>query len=676
LGDLNEHTVFKLEDFACRGVVPILRQSTEAVAEVAAAELTVDVVTETFTVSLSARAQASLVRMSKYIADAGTAEELKEWFHSHHNAPYPAYHDVEGSWKFPGFIFVLDRAQSDPFATPSKARVQVQHHEAKFPQCMYSSRIRRTALADYLLRTLHHQCITRGYAEKLGGHGWSGGKGGDIHVDTPGQQVLERAAVVVTDNGIEARFTIGLPARGRSIIGPFAAEVGALYLKNVKLTTVCSHVPNLVECALLFASHSEEALMTHITCVEDQEALRDQLAVHGLVGFVPNGARFPRMSGASDKPLQKNVVPFESPKTQAISLKLPNRGLITGMAIRKGAIYVCLGGGFHGKSTFLSALALGSYNFVPGDGREFVSTTESTASVQSEDGRPVSAVDISPFINNLPNGSDTTAFSTVNASGSTSCAAGLMEALELGAELLVFDEDTTASNFLVRDNTIAELVPQEPITPLVARAQHLVKSVGVTMVLICGASSAFLPSADVVVQMDAYQMVDVTTRAKEVCAAHHVEAAMAPDTPFEASRAPARTRRVLLSSLAPRGKMSTRTRTVIQHGDENIELHAVPQLVHVSQTRAIEALLRQWSEEQELLGMQGLGSDKAPTLCALVDTLATLIEQGGIDVLQSPGRIDGFLARPRRLDIGAARTCEYQQTDTVNRTRGAQFRRP
>lgn len=307
------------------------------------------------------------------------------------------------------------------------------------------------------------------------------------------------------------------------------------------------------------------------------------------------------------------------------------------MGLRRGQVYACLGGGFHGKSTFLAALALGAYNHVPGDGREFVCTTEHVASIRSEDGRSIQHVDISPFISNLPDKSDTSSFSTSNASGSTSCAASLMEALEAGAELLVLDEDTVASNFLVRDRAMQALVPNEPITPLVAQMRSLVDIVGVTLVLVCGSSSAFLPCADTVLQMDCYEMKDVTQKAQHLCKTLSLEPWPANLSSF---RAPALRE---LQLPLPGGKMATRHRSVIHIGDEALELHAVPQLVHASQTRAIETLLRRWAN----------APPRSVGLKALIDSVSSEWDQQGMYYLQDK-HLDGFLARPRKIDLAQA----------------------
>jgi len=592
---------------------------------------------------------------------------LRQTLLARDNRPYPAYHDVEGRWDFSDFSFILDHAQADPFAAPSKCRVRIGHAAAAFPKELLASRVRRTALADYLSRTLRCECDERSYGAKQEGHGWGGAKGGQIEVDSPGQQVLERTSVVVREENIEARLQVGLPARGRSIMGQLAAVV------------LCQYVPTLVSHALRYGSHDAKALHTHIHCVEDQEALRQQLKSRGLVAFVPDGAVLPRASGDSDKPLRSPpAVRFQSPDSLAVTLELPNRGKIRGMGIGQGRIVVCIGGGFHGKSTLLSALALGAYNHVAGDGREFISCVPGTASVRSEDGRPVGSVDISPFITNLPNGSDTryalhtvglgadtsSSFSTTNASGSTSCASGLMEALELGSDFVLIDEDSTATNFLVRDALMHRFVPQEPITPLVERARDLVTQTGATLFLVCGSSSSFLPIADTVVEMNKYEIRDVTDKVKPVALeayASQMPAAPSKAPLFDKSALHTAARSVQLRSLPPPGKSSTRNQFTIQLADGQVlDLRAIPQVVHPSQTRALETLFRGWlNSSSNALGAHLGEASVAQGMMdvrRMVDELDRLFEQVGLDVIQADGRFDGFLARPRRVDIGFART--------------------
>ncbi|KIY95094.1 hypothetical protein MNEG_12867 [Monoraphidium neglectum] len=308
-------------------------------------------------------------------------------------------------------------------------------------------------------------------------------------MDAPSQHVLERSAVLLLPDGtLEARFTVGLPAQGRSIMGQWAAQI------------LVQNLPGWVEQGLLYARQDQAAIWHHIQVVEDTEALRAALPAAGLV------------AGASDAPMPAaSAVPFSAPDPLAVTLAAPHRGAVRGLGVRAGVTLI-VGGGFHGKSTLLDAIQVGCYNKVPGDGRELVVSLEDCvkasggcgrlqavaavgpALIRAEDGRRVEGVDIRPFIGDLPGGRDTAAFRSDDASGSTSQAANIQagigrraggawggggafgaalrerwEALEAGSRLLLLDEDTCATNLMVRDARMAALVAREPITPLTQR---------------------------------------------------------------------------------------------------------------------------------------------------------------------------------------------------------------
>lgn len=199
----------------------------------------------------------------------------------------------------------------------------------------------------------------------------------------------------------------------------------------------------------------------------------------------------PRESGISSRPL-KDSVPFMSPQSLRVSMKLPHEGTIYGMGIPAG-ITLIVGGGYHGKSTLLNALELGVYNHIAGDGREYVITDDSALKLRSEDGRFIRNVDISLFINDLPNKKDTRCFSTEDASGSTSQAAGIVEGIEAGSKVFLLDEDTSATNFMVRDTFMQEVISREkePITPFLERAGDLYEKAGISTILVAGSSGAF-----------------------------------------------------------------------------------------------------------------------------------------------------------------------------------------
>ena len=318
-----------------------------------------------------------------------------------------------------GVTVFVDRVARDPFAPPSRVRVRMDGGTAGFPAALASSRARRTALADFLAREFR-RAIPRSGSAAGSGHS------GRIRIDAGGQEVLERTAIGISgDPGgrgfVEARLETGLPAAGRRILGHRAADL------------LTRELPAIAGQALVFRSLPEGAPESFVNAVENQHHLRAQLEAKSLTAFVPDGAILPRAHGASERPLSGGAVPFESPASLRVSLSLlhPGNGprKIHGMGIPEGVTLI-VGGGFHGKSTLLQALARSVVPHVPGDGRELVVTRTDAVTIRAEEGRAVSSVDVSPFIRELPGGRPTTAFTTDNASGSTSQAASIVEALE------------------------------------------------------------------------------------------------------------------------------------------------------------------------------------------------------------------------------------------------------
>lgn len=396
----------------------------------------------------------------------------------------------------------------------------------------------------------------------------------------PGQHVLQRTSIVITTEFVEARCTVALPARGRTILGQAAVSL------------VCHQLIEVARSALYYSSLNHNMLRQHVESVEDQEYLRGQLDGAGLVGFVINGAVLPRRSGVDDKPMspqqEPNLVYFQSPPSLEVAFNLPNHGTVAGMGVRKG-ITLIIGGGFHGKTTLLEALEVGIYNKIPGDGREFVVVDSNAVKVRSEDGRVVTNVDISPFINNLPFGKQTEEFNSEDASGSTSQAANILEAVEQGASTLLVDEDTCATNFMIRDARMQVLVAKEkePITAFLFRVRPLFYDRGVSTIMVVGGSGDFFDVADTVLQLDMYQARDVTTQAKEIASMmgnpHQQRATQVEKGVFCLPRK----RIVNPDSLTCRGKTKSISTRAISYGDVEIDLSGVEQLVEHAQTMAI-----------------------------------------------------------------------------------------
>lgn len=412
---------------------------------------------------------------------------------------YPQYKSLRGEYRFPQYTLSIDHVQGDPFAAPSHLHIRIEHRVCGFPENYYAQEPARTALEDHLIRGFYEAVRQFSFQAK------GSGKSGLISVSSCGQEILKRSACEITDKEVIIRFHVGFPANGRTI--------NSAELEKILFT----FLPQAVQKALLFSSQNKEALKRRIELAEDQAFIRDYLGKNDLAAFVADGAILPRASGVSDKPM-KNAVAFSSPDSLRIKINLPHKGGISGMGIRSG-ITLIVGGGYHGKSTLLDALQMGVYDHVPGDGREYVIADGTAVKLRSEDGRYVRDVDVSMFINHLPSGKKTDSFSTEDASGSTSQAAGIVEAIEAGSRLFLIDEDTSATNFMVRDAFMQRVIAREkePITPFIERAGDLFEKAGISTILVAGSSGAFFHIADTIIQMDNYVPVDITERAKALC---------------------------------------------------------------------------------------------------------------------------------------------------------------
>lgn len=412
---------------------------------------------------------------------------------------YPAYKSLAGAYQYKDFCLFIDHVQGDPFASPSALHVEILHNAAGFPKEYYQTDCTRTALSDFLVRQL------AGRFEDFNFKAKGSGKSGLISVTRCGQEVLCRSACEITDEKIIARFYVGFPAFGRTIN---AAELEKILF---------DFLPRCVEDSLFYRNLDKKKVENAIFLAEDQKALRELLQKEKLCAFVANGSVLPRKSGVSDMPM-KDSIPFTAPPTLERSFTLPHKGQISGMAIPQG-ITLIVGGGYHGKSTLLEALQNGVYNHIAGDGREYVVTDDTAVKLRAEDGRSIRDVDISLFINDLPNKKDTTSFSTPDASGSTSQAAAVVEHMEAGSRLFLIDEDTSATNFMVRDELMQKVISREkePITPFLSRVRGLYEEAGISTILVAGSSGAFFYKADTIIQMDCYRPVDITASVKELC---------------------------------------------------------------------------------------------------------------------------------------------------------------
>lgn len=551
--------------------------------------------------------------------------ELRKLLESIDHRSYPYYKNVKGDYAFDEYILHIDHVQGDPFASPSHLTIEVPGSKSGFSETYWKEKHRRIALQDKLLRLFYDE------TEKINRIAKGSGKSGVIEVCRPGQEILERSDCHIDpETGtVYLRFRAGFPANGRTI------NAGELIKMLFDLIPVC------VNKALVFRKETEKDIQKVIELSDDQKAVREQMKEQDIIAFIADGAVLPRSSGISQKPMKKAVL-FKSPETLKTEIKTIHREIITGMGIKKG-VSLIVGGGYHGKSTLLKALERGVYDHISGDGREFVFTDPCAVKIRAEDGRSVHGVDISMFINNLPDGRDTTDFSTEDASGSTSQAANVAEALEAGAKTLLIDEDTCATNFMIRDDLMQKVISREdePITPFISRIEQLKKE-GISIILVAGSSGEFFGVSDVVIQMERYKALDITDRARkaiselnrtetEKCIFRHPSIERIPEKPGK-------------SLLGERIKTKTMGLEGFSINHETTSLRYVEQIVDTGQNAALC---------RALILATGKIIDGRKTLTEIIEEITMLMENGGPEALFSGRRPEAGLAKPRKQEIFA-----------------------
>ena len=604
-----------------------------------------------------------------------TADDLRDRLARVDRRGYPAYKDLAGAYEVDGIVLSIDHVQGDPFAAPSSVSVTVPARLAGWERSLRDTPWRRTALEDLLLRRFGRALAARSF--RVGGSG----KSGLLATSRPGPEVLPRSALEIAANGdVLARFEAGFPARGRTTD---ARALGRMLLELV---------PDAVDEALICDGdgelgvdardarggdppHGGSAPETRRDCpstlaqaraaadlADDRHAVREQLERLGLVAFVADGSVLPRESGVSARPL-RGALPFRSPESLRVTLDLPHRGPTPGMGVRRGVTLI-VGGGYHGKSTLLRALQEGVYDHVAGDGRELAITCDDAVKLRAEDGRAVRDADISLFIRDLPSGADTRRFSTEDASGSTSQAANLVEAVEAGSQALLIDEDTSATNFMVRDRLMEAVTGAgaDPITPFAERVRDLWETGGVSSVIVAGSSGAFFSVADTVVQMDRYEVHDITAKARAVC-----EETGADETPRAAGFAmPGKARPCSIEVAGEDGdgrrghggrqhgnggrpvrvKVRVQGRDEIHVGAGRADMRLVEQLVDREQAATIGELIRAGASAGLLDGSLSVSNMARELLGRLQDQ--------GWGALGPHGRASCGLALPRAAELAAA----------------------
>ncbi|WP_416149805.1 ABC-ATPase domain-containing protein [Salipaludibacillus sp. HK11] len=554
-------------------------------------------------------------------------EKLLESLKKLDGKSYRSLKSIQGTYHGDLFTLFVDYVQGDPFAAPSRIRIFIPMKHLDIRSTQFNTNERLVACKHFFANEFSKQLVKT----KNPVHGT--GKSGMVFIDQPGQEVIDRTAVKINESGIEFRLSVGLPAQGRRILGHQAATLLGRIAPEIATNTV--------------ANYDRNRLKEAIQLTDDQTEIRRQLKKRNLIAFVANNAILPRKSGISDKPLSgKDVISFQSPENYQVSIELPSGKTIVGMGVNKG-ISLIIGGGYHGKSTLLQAIERGVYNHQLDDGREYVITDDTAMKIRSEDGRSVSHVNISAFINDLPFGKKTTDFSSQDASGSTSQAANIVEALEMKANTLLIDEDTSATNFMIRDGRMQQLVKKtkEPITPFIDRVRTLYDDHGVSTVLVLGGSGDYFDVADHIIMMDEYQPVDKTEEAKSLARDMKTTRTAEGSSFIELQQSRHVQRQAISKLLDRKEKVDGKGLHTIRIGNSNIILNDVAQLVDASQTRAIAQMIKKTVKDTN-----------GPTeLKATIDKLYSNIEKNGIDSLSAfVNQHPGDFALPRKLEVAAA----------------------
>lgn len=554
--------------------------------------------------------------------------DLKNKLELIHRKSYPAYKSLRGSYTFGDFVLSIDHVQGDPFAAPSSLHVELPLKKAGFPEKYLEKRHTKTALEDLILRSFSKALDQYSFKAK------GSGKSGLISTSRPGPEVMRRTAVEFNNIALLVRFEVGFPANGRTI--------NAQELEKILL----EFLPQIVKTCLFYQSWEKAKIQACYELAENQQRIREVLEERKLVAFCANGSILPRKSGVSSQPL-KDAIEFQSPESMEISIDLPFGNSIRGMGIPEGVTLI-IGGGYHGKSTLLQALEQGVYNHVKGDGREYVITRADALKLRAEDGRAVSHLDLSLFIHDLPNGKDTHCFSTEDASGSTSQAAGVLEGIEAETSCFLIDEDTSATNFLVRDAFMQRVVSgdQEPITPFIARVRDLYEKVGISTILVAGSSGAFFHVADTIIQMDAYRPKDVKMSVEALLPEYPPADLCSNAEPFTL---PTEKRMFVMERKIKRhgrGEREERIKTKVMGTDgfsiehNIVDLRCVEQLIDTEQTAALAAILKHIVKKGSIcMEMQ-----------ELVAEISTLLKKKGMAAFVEGALSCGY-AYPRKEEI-------------------------
>lgn len=537
---------------------------------------------------------------------------------------YSEYAGLIGDFDFARYVLKINHVDEEN--VPVLLVVRVPQIIAAFPPHLFNSPVRRTALEDMLTRKLAVAI------DDQANYDASGISRRRLSVAAPGQKILPRTSMVVTEEYVEARIYVDLASNQGRVDGASANEI------------FFEDLPEVVNSSLIYCNLNEHEVDNFVDVMEDADQIRQVLSTRGLIAFAGDGSLLAR-AGNTDLPDEGGST-LSVPEELTVEVEVPNKGSLRGLGV-PGGLTVVLGDDYSGRKGFLKALAGGIYNHVPGDGREFVVTVPDAVYISGESSRSVQRVDISPFIQQTGDGTNTTRYTSVAADPCASQAAATLEALEVGARVLFYDESDSSPSFLSRDSRLHGLLPaaENRVLPLSSRVRELVDELGVSVVVAgCTSVSEFIPLADTVLRIDGYKVYDVTHQAKEV------QVDGIPSAPNAAALAEVadKSRWVVPTSLDPSsGKeeecIHADTIDQLTFGRSVIDLSSVIQLADRFQTQTIGHILYY----AKLRYM-----DEGRPIREILDLVDRDLSSEGLECLCR--ELNGNLARPRRYEIAAA----------------------
>ena len=531
---------------------------------------------------------------------------------------------IVGDFDFSRFVLKISRISSESDLSGVLFLVRVPQNVASFPQHLYSTPIRRTALEDLLTRRVAQT------VERLARFDDAGVARRRLSIATPGQKILPRSSMVVSDDQVEARLYLQLPSRDGKILGAAAKEI------------FFDELPQVVNGALIYSNLDEGDVEQFVGLMEDADQIRQTLPTRGLISFVAEGSLLARSAGADTPDYSRDQGVTVEDKLR-VEMEVPNAQTIRGLGISTG-ITVILGDEYSGRVELMRAIAAGIYNHIPGDGREMVITMPDAVYVAADPGRSIQRVDISPFLARAPQG-DAKNFSTDRADPCASQMASTIESLEVGARALLFDESDSSLAFLARDERLGGIADGSSIVSLAARARQLADELGVSLVIGGAAGAAsFVPVADTVLRIQDHRVTDITLEAK----GWNIPSVPPRGDATDFAHIMEKTRWLVASSIDPssgRLDLFIEAATVDKLGFGHVEvnLKGIAQLADRFQTQTI-GLIMDYGRQRYM--------DEGRPIREILDLVDRDLSTEGLECLSRDLR--GDLVRPRRYEIAAA----------------------